>query len=82
VKSFVDVIGIFGKGVVGADVLATTIRANRYAVRNWKARNSIPPEHWRRVIKAARDRGFELTMDDLQRFAERKARQVEAAASP
>lgn len=43
----------------------------------WKHRNSVPVEHWDRVIGAANKRGIDgITLEALQRLAVRRRRRV------
>jgi hypothetical protein len=48
-KSFRDIISLFGR----PDDLAKIIGVSIYCARNWRARNSIHPEYWPLIIKAA-----------------------------
>ena len=36
-------------------------------VRKWQDRNSIPPEKWGKVMKAARKRGYKVSGEILMR---------------
>lgn len=45
--------------------MADAIGETHWNVRKWKTRKSIPPEHWARVINAAREKGVDLSTDDL-----------------
>lgn len=51
-KSFADIIEAFGSGVV-AEILGL----QDSHVRTMKARDSIPPEHWGRLVEEAPLRG-------------------------
>lgn len=39
------------------------------AGRQWKARNSIPPTYWPKLIKLAKDKGKHLTLEQLAKMA-------------
>ena len=42
--------------------------------RKMRTRNNIIHEHWSDVLAAARDRGIELTLEDLMRLSRRRRR--------
>lgn len=90
-NSFSDVIGIWKRKL---PALVEAIAANCetagldpvgiFAIKNWKARNSIPHDYWRLLISLARAEGVKLTYNQFEQFAaerrkQGRSRQVEAA---
>lgn len=67
--NFSDLIEFCG----GASVLARKLNLRVNTVQKWKDRNSLPPEHWPRVIAIAESKGRKLTADRLMRMAARMA---------
>lgn len=49
--------------------LADDLEVGIYRVRKWRARNSIPPEHWTAVVTAARARALPVELVILARIA-------------
>ena len=64
-RSFADVIRLWPS----AEQLADDLRIKGVTVRQWRNRNSIPAEHWIRLIEVARARALSVTLDDLARLA-------------
>jgi hypothetical protein len=81
-KSFGDIIDAFGGPVPFSQALGI---ADTHA-RTMKARNSIPPDHWAKLIVEAESRGIPVTFDllttlrALMRAATRPAPEQERAA--
>jgi hypothetical protein len=53
-RSFADVIGCWET----AEQLGADIGEPGVNVRAWRNRNSLPPEHWTKLVDAATQRGF------------------------
>lgn len=71
IRSFADVINRWKT----AEELGGDINEKGGTVRAWRARDTLPPETWNRVIAAAARRGFsDITHELLATLAERKAR--------
>lgn len=69
-ETFADIIGLWAS----AEEFASDVGVAGGTARAWKARNSIPPEYWIRVVEAAVARGFRLvTLDTLARLAAERA---------
>ena len=67
VSGFADFLDLWPTLVVVAEVCSVT--PNR--VRQWKHRNNVPPQFWRRLIDNLPEQGVEgFTMDDLFDFVE------------
>jgi hypothetical protein len=64
-KSFRDIISLFGS----PDKLAKEIGVGIHGARNWRVRDSIPPEYWLDIIRAAKRIGHTITTDDLAHIA-------------
>lgn len=52
-------------------VLAEDLGVTYEVVRKWRQRRSIPPDHWERLLLAARRRRVRLRAQDLIRIAAR-----------
>lgn len=64
--TFTDIINLWPT----ATELAADVSQTGLVVRAWRNRNSIPAEHWLRVVDAAARRGIEgVTLDLLARIA-------------
>ncbi len=48
-----------------AEEMAADLSEKGVTVRQWRNRNSIPPEHWANVIEKAALRGVVLTVADF-----------------
>jgi hypothetical protein len=64
-RSFADVIRLWPS----AEQLADDLGIKGVTVRQWRNRNSIPAEHWLRLIEVGRARALSVTLDDLARLA-------------
>ena len=49
----------------GATALAEQLRIPMTTVASWKQRQSIPVEHWSRLIEIASDRGLNFSYEQL-----------------
>lgn len=70
--SFVDIIELWPNSEVLSRDLIEIAEGNPKGisgidVRAWKSRDSIPPQYWRMIITAGADRGYTITLEDLQR---------------
>jgi hypothetical protein len=52
-----------------SDALAVSIGAKPEAVRKWRQRDRIPSKWWLRIIKAAEERGFDVTAHEMAEIA-------------
>ena len=69
-RTFSDVIGLWPT----SRDLANALGVEPEAVRNWKARNSIPPEYWVELVDAADRAGIEgIDADHLAGLASKAA---------
>jgi len=50
---------------IGYSVLAAELKAKYHTMAAWKSRNSIPPQHWHKIVRIAASRGIPITFDDL-----------------
>jgi hypothetical protein len=70
------IIGKFG-GLTGT---AKAVRKPVTTVQGWKDRGSIPQQHWRKLIAAAKERGEILDLEDfLKRHVAEPAKSSAAA---
>ena len=68
-EKFADVIALWGT----AESLGKDIGESGITVRAWRNRNSIPGEHWQKLVKAAEARGFPgVTLDVLADIAAKR----------
>jgi hypothetical protein len=83
-KTFADIIDAFGEpdgppAKRGVAVVAKVLRIDESHVRTMKARNSIPPEYWSRLVEKAAAHGVDLDYQKLHRL--RDVRYQSACAS-
>lgn len=69
-QSFADVVNLWKPNQALADELGV----DGIKVRKWRERDSIPPEHWPKVIKAAEKIGQKLTAEELTALAVKRAK--------
>lgn len=68
--SFSDLIGSLG----GSAAVSRGINERQGTVRQWRLRNSIPPEYWPRIVSFAKDHQKpEVTLEVLVNLAQAKA---------
>jgi hypothetical protein len=48
-----------------AEALAADLGEKGVTVRQWRNRESIPPEHWAAIIEKAAARGVDIAVDDF-----------------
>jgi hypothetical protein len=67
--SFRDVVNCWES----AEQLAADLKEKGVTVRQWRNRDSIPPEYWPRLVVAATGRGFsDVTLELLAALAARR----------
>lgn len=65
-KTFRDIINSFGN----AEQMGRDLGVSGLSVRMWRRRNSIPAQHWTRVVDLAHARGLDIiSLDLLARIA-------------
>lgn len=61
-----------------AEAMASDIGELGVTVRQWRNRDSIPPQHWRKIIAAAAQKGVALELDQFVPPAEPERQEAAA----
>ncbi len=69
IRRFRDVIDACG----AASVLARALGLQVTTVQKWRDRDSIPVEHWQKVMDVARENGVTVTPEQLLKLAAKNA---------
>jgi len=76
-KTFRDVINSFGN----AEQMGRDLGVSGLSVRQWRRRNSIPSQHWTRIVDLAQTRGLDIISLDLLATIAARAPSTDARAA-
>ena len=65
----------------GSTTVSALLNVPMTTIASWKARNSIPAQHWTAIIRLMQARGKKVTLEQLAKLREAKAAEWEARAS-